>query len=313
MQRSSSERRFNDLREESDMGGRFGRLLTAMVTPFKENQEIDFEGAATLARQLVEDGNDALVICGTTGEAPTLSSQEKVELWKAVKQAVDVPVIAGTGSYCTRSTIELSVKAQQAGADALLLVAPYYNKPNPLGLLEHFKAVHEATDIPIMLYNIPSRTGIEIPVPVLRELAELPRMVAVKQSLPIDPVSRLESQLAGSSAKLETYSGDDSQTLPQLAVGGQGVVSVAGHVAGRQIKQMVDAFFAGEVEKAASLHKKLFPLFEVLFITCNPVPVKHALKLMGRPAGGVRLPLGPASKEQERQVEAVMREVGILS
>ena len=295
------------------MGGRFGRLLTAMVTPFKDNGDIDFDGAATLARQLVDDGNDALVICGTTGEAPTLSSEEKVDLWKAVKAATDVPVIAGTGSYCTRSTIQLSRKAQEAGADALLLVAPYYNKPNAPGMLEHFKAVHDATDIPIMLYNIPSRTGIEIPVPVLEELAGLPRMAAVKQSLPIDPVSRLESRLAGGSAKLETYSGDDSQTLPQLAVGGQGVVSVAGHVAGPQIKQMVEAFFAGKVEEAAALHQRLFPLFEVLFITCNPVPVKHALKLLGRPAGGVRLPLGKATKEQEQQVETVLREVGILS
>ena len=284
-----------------------------MVTPFKDNGNIDFEGAATLARQLVEDGNDALVICGTTGEAPTLSSAEKVDLWKAVKEATDVPVIAGTGSYCTRSTIELSRKAQEAGADGLLLVAPYYNKPNAPGLLAHFKAVHDATDIPIMLYNIPSRTGIEIPVPVLRELADLPRMAAVKQSLPIDPVSRLASQLAFSTVELETYSGDDSQTLPQLAVGGQGVVSVAGHVAGPQIKQMVEAFFAGKVQEAAAMHQRLFPLFEVLFITCNPVPVKYALKLMGRPAGGVRLPLGEATKEQEQQVEAVMRQVGILS
>jgi 4-hydroxy-tetrahydrodipicolinate synthase len=295
------------------MSGRFGRLLTAMVTPFHDNGEIDFEGASTLAKQLVDDGNDGLVICGTTGEAPTLSSDEKIELWKAVKAAVDVPMIAGTGSYCTRSTIALSQKAQDAGADALLLVAPYYNKPSPVGLLEHFKTLHDATDIPIMLYNIPSRSGIDIPVSVLRELAELPRMVAVKQSLPIDPVSRLESQLAGSSATLETYSGDDSQTLPQLAVGGKGVVSVAGHVAGPQIRQMLDAFFDGKVAEAAAMHQRLFPLFEVLFITCNPVPVKHALKLLGRPAGGVRQPLWKATKEQEQQVEKVMRDVGILS
>lgn len=295
------------------MSGRFGRLLTAMVTPFLDSGEIDYEGVSTLAKQLVSDGNDGLVICGTTGEAPTLTSEEKVELWKTVKSAVDVPVIAGTGSYCTRSTIHLSQKAQEAGADALLLVAPYYNKPNPQGLFEHFKAIHDATDIPIMLYNIPGRSAIEIPTSVLRQLAELPRMAAVKQSLPIDPVSRLESQLAGSSATLETYSGDDSQTLPQLAVGGKGVVSVAGHVAGPLIKEMLDSFFAGKVEEAARLHQRLFPLFEVLFITCNPVPVKHALKLMGRPAGGVRLPLWKATREQEEQVEKVLREVGILS
>jgi 4-hydroxy-tetrahydrodipicolinate synthase len=295
------------------MSGRFGRLLTAMVTPFLDNGEIDHEGASTLAKQLVDDGNDGLVICGTTGEAPTLSSDEKVELWQTVKASVDVPLIAGTGSYCTRSTISLSHKAQEAGADGLLLVAPYYNKPSPVGLLEHFKSVHDATDIPIMLYNIPGRSAIEIPTWVLKELADLPRIVAVKQSLPIDPVSRLESQMARSSATLETYSGDDSQTLPQLAIGGKGVVSVAGHVAGPQIRQMLDAFFDGRVAEAAKMHQRLFPLFEVLFITCNPVPVKHALKLLGRPAGGVRQPLWKATKEEEQQVENVMREVGILS
>lgn len=296
------------------MKGQFGRLLTAMVTPFTESGEVDFEGAASLARTLVEDGNDGLVICGTTGEAPTLASEEKVELWKAVKQAVgSIPVIAGTGSYCTRSTIELSHKAQEAGVDGLLLVAPYYNKPSPKGLLEHFKSVHEATVLPIMLYNIPGRTGIEIPTSVLEDLSSLARMVAVKQSLPIDPVSRLLSQTAKSAPEFLTYSGDDSQTLPQLAVGGQGVVSVAGHVAGPLIKKMLEAFFAGKVEEAAAIHQRLFPLFEVLFITSNPVPVKHALKLMGRPAGPVRQPLWKATREEEQQVESVMAAVGLLS
>lgn len=297
------------------MSGRFGSLLTAMVTPFLDNHEVDYEGAATLAKLLVEDGNDGLVICGTTGEAPTMSSEEKVQLWKTVKEAVgkDVPVIAGTGSYCTRSTIELSQKAQKAGADALLVVAPYYNKPSAEGMREHFRAVHDATELPIMLYNIPSRTGVEIPTEILETLASLPRIVAVKQSLPIDPVSRLESRLVGTGADFDTYSGDDSQTLPQLSVGGRGVVSVAGHVAGKLIKEMMNQFFSGNVAEAAKLHKRLFPLFEVLFITSNPVPVKHALKLLGRPAGPVRQPLWEASAEQEKQVESVLREVGLLS
>lgn len=296
------------------MSGRFGRLLTAMITPMTDDGAVDYEGAKTLAQQLVKDGNDGLVICGTTGEAPTLESDEKVKLWKAVKEAVSpsVPVIAGTGSYCTRSTIELSKKAQDAGADALLLVAPYYNKPSPQGLLEHFRSIHEATNLPIMLYNIPGRTGIEIPPDILARLAELPRMAAVKQSLPIDPVSRLCAQLSRSGAELETYSGDDSQTLPQLAVGGVGIVSVAGHVAGPQIKQMVEDFFQGKVAEAAAMHQRLFPLFEVLFVTSNPVPVKIALKLLGRPAGPVRQPLWKATAQEEQQVADVMREVGIL-
>jgi 4-hydroxy-tetrahydrodipicolinate synthase len=296
------------------MSGRFGQLLTAMVTPFTDGGEVDFEGAQTLAKQLVEDGNDGLVICGTTGEAPTLSSAEKVALWKAVKEAVTVPVIAGTGSYCTRSTIELSQKAQDAGADGLLLVSPYYNKPSGKGMLEHFRAIHEATNLPIMLYNIPSRTGVEIPVEILEELAGLPRMVAVKQSLPIDPVSRLLGRLGSQGQEtFHTYSGDDSQTLPQLAVGGVGVVSVAGHIAGKLIKEMIQAFAAGRVGEAAAIHQRLFPLFEVLFITSNPVPVKVALKLLGRPAGPVRQPLWEATPEQEAAVTKVMREVGLLS
>jgi 4-hydroxy-tetrahydrodipicolinate synthase len=298
------------------MSGRFGQLLTAMITPFTESGEVDLAGAQRLAQQLIEDGNDGLVICGTTGEAPTLSSQEKVALWKAVKEAVgsSVPVIAGTGSYCTRSTIELSRKAQEAGVDGLLLVSPYYNKPSGQGMREHFHSIHEATELPIMLYNIPGRTGVEIPVEVLHELAGFPRVVAVKQSLPLDPVSRLLSRLGEQGRQsFDTYSGDDSQTLPQLAVGGVGVVSVAGHVAAGPIKQMIQAYRAGRVSEAAALHQRLFPLFEVLFITSNPVPVKVALKLLGRPAGPVRQPLCAATAEQEAAVAAVMREVGILS
>jgi len=286
-----------------------------MVTPLLDNGDLDYAGAATLAGQLVADGNDSLVICGTTGEAPTLTVPEKIQLWQTVKEAVgpSVPIIAGTGSYCTQSTIALSQKAQETGVDGLLLVAPYYNKPSAKGLLEHFKSVHDATDLPIMLYNIPSRTGIDIPTDVLEQLAELPRIVAVKQSLPIDPVSRLESRLSRSSSEMLTYSGDDSQTLPQLAVGGHGVVSVAGHVAGPLIKEMLEHFFAGRVKEATAIHHRLFPLFEVLFVTSNPVPVKYALKLMGRPAGPVRQPLWAATAEEEAKVKQVMVEVGLLS
>lgn len=297
------------------MSGRFGQLLTAMITPFHADGEVDYEGAKTLARQLVEDGNDGLVICGTTGEAPTLNSQEKVTLWKAVKEAVgaNVPVVAGTGSYCTKSTIELSLKAQDAGADGLLLVSPYYNKPSGKGMLEHFRAIHDATALPIMLYNIPGRTGVEIPVEVLEELASLDRVVAVKQSLPIDPVSRLIARLGPEKRKsFDTYSGDDSQTLPQLAIGGVGVVSVAGHVAAPQIKEMLNAFKAGKTDEAAAIHQRLFPLFEGLFITSNPVPVKVALRLLGRPAGIVRQPLWEATPEQEAAVEGFMRQAGLL-
>ena len=297
------------------MSARFGRLLTAMITPFHDNGEVDYAGAESLAQTLIEDGHDGLVICGTTGEAPTLTVEEKLELWTRLKKVVgaDVPIIAGTGSYCTRSTVELSLKAQDTGIDALLLVAPYYNKPSGQGMLDHFSTIHEATSVPVMLYNIPGRTGVEIPVDVLHRLAALPRMVAVKQALPIDPVSRLTSRLEGEEYGLDTYSGDDSQTLPQLAVGGAGVVSVAGHVAGPLIKSMMTAFFEGRVGEASALHRKLFPLFEVLFCTSNPVPVKVALKLMGRPSGRVRQPLCEATPEEFAKVKAVMENLGLLS
>lgn len=297
------------------MSLQFGRLLTAMVTPFHPDGMVDYEGAKRLANQLLEDGNDGLVICGTTGEAPTLSSDEKVQLWKAVRDAVgpDVPIVAGTGSYCTRSTIALSQKAQEAGADGLLLVSPYYNKPSAQGMLEHFAAIHEATSIPIMLYNIPGRTGVEIPPETLAQLAKLPRMAAVKQSLPIGPVGKLICLLKDSGDELLTYSGDDPQTLPQLSLGGVGLVSVAAHVAGPQIRQMIDLFLAGKVQEAADLHMRLLPLFDVLFITSNPAPVKYALELMGRPAGPVRLPLAALTDSERSQVRQVMESLGLTS
>ncbi len=294
----------------------FGRLLTAMVTPFTADHELDLAGARTLARQLIEDGNDGLVVCGTTGESPTLSGDEKDQLWRAVKEAIgsERPLIAGTGSNCTRSTVELSRRAQNCGADGLLLVAPYYNKPSGRGLFEHFRTIHDATELPIMLYNIPGRCGIEIPVDVLFELAELPRVVAVKQSLPIDPVSRLISKIrAAGDRRMATYSGDDSQTLPQLSVGGVGVVSVAGHLVAGLLKQKLELFFSGRVAEAAELHQRLFPLFEALFVTSNPVPVKCALAHLGRPAGSVRAPLAEISESERATILGALKPLELVS
>ena len=254
-----------------------------------------------------------------------LSSEEKVKLFKTVKAAVGpkVPVIAGTGSYDTKATIKLSLQAAEAGADALLLVSPYYNKPSQEGLVQHFQAVLDAVELPAMLYNIPGRTGVEILPETLMRLAEHPRAVAVKQSLlSVDPISDLAARLsrvkvaagAGGSpeAAMAIYSGDDSNILPHLSVGGKGVVSVAGHVAARPIKQMLEAFVAGRVQEAVDLHLRLFPLFKVLFVTSNPAPVKAALGLQGFPVGGVRLPLVAANSDEVSQVEAVMREAGLL-
>ncbi len=303
----------------------FGLMATAMVTPFDQDGQVDYSQAARLAERLVEQGNDSLVVCGTTGESPTLSGEEKLKLFETVKKAVgpSVPVIAGTGSNSTAGSIEFSQKAQEAGADALLLVAPYYNKPSQEGLYQHFLAILEAVEIPAMLYNIPGRCGVEILPDTLVRLAEHPRAVAVKQSLPsIDPVSELASRLrhvkvpAGAKGKqdsaMTTYSGDDSSLMPHLSVGGYGVVSVAGHVAGPQMREMIEAFHAGQVHQAVALHQRLFPLFKGLFITSNPAPVKAALKLLGFDAGGVRLPLVECNRDEVKKVQSVLQEVGLL-
>lgn len=306
----------------------FGRLMTAMVTPFRPDGEVDFDRAAELARRLLAEGTETLVVCGTTGESPTLTREEKLRLFETVKGAVgNSPVIAGTGSYCTRSTIELSRAARERGVDGLLVVTPYYNKPPQEGLYAHFRAVAEAVDLPIVLYNIPGRTGVEVSPSVLARLAELPNVVAVKESLPsLEPVSALAGMLerapvaSGASGSrwvrpdraMEIYSGDDSATLPMMALGAVGVVSVASHVAGPQMQEMMQAFAAGRVDEARRMHLRLYPLFTGLFATTNPTLPKAALKLKGFPVGGLRQPLLEATPEQEATLKKVMLEVGVL-
>ncbi|MEW6283349.1 MAG: 4-hydroxy-tetrahydrodipicolinate synthase [Candidatus Eremiobacterota bacterium] len=292
----------------------FGRMVTAMVTPFGADLEVDYDRAAELARKLVSDGNDCLVVAGTTGESPTLTREEKLTLFSTVKQAVgkNVQVIAGTGSNSTKATVELSQAAERAGADGLLLVAPYYNKPPQEGLYRHFKSVAEACSLPIMLYNIPGRTGIEISPEVLARLAELPTVVAVKQSLPgLEPISDLLVRLQG--RELAVYSGDDASTLPILALGGVGVVSVAGHIAARPMKEMIEHFFQGRVREAQQVHQRLYPIFTGLFRATNPILVKAALKRLGFPVGGVRLPLVDASPEQEARLTEALAESDLLA
>lgn len=293
----------------------FGRLVTAMVTPFHPDGRVDSDRAAELALRLVAEGTDALVVCGTTGESPTLTREEKLLLFRTVKEAVGAtPVVAGTGSYCTRSTVELSLAARDCGVDGLLVVAPYYNKPPQDGLYAHFRTVAEAVDLPMMVYNIPGRTGVEIAPATLARLAELPNVVAVKESLPsLEPVSALAALLEGAPGRaMEIYSGDDSATLPLMALGGVGVVSVASHVAGPQIQQMMQAFATGRTDEARKMHLRLYPLFTGLFATTNPTLPKAALKLKGFPVGGLRLPLLEATPPQEAELRRVMVEAGVL-
>jgi 4-hydroxy-tetrahydrodipicolinate synthase len=285
----------------------FGHVLTAMVTPFAANGEVDYGKAATLAKRLIEHGNDGLVVAGTTGESPTLSDQEKIRLFRTVKEAVGDrgKVIAGTGTYDTAHSFHLSKEAHRAGADGLLLVNPYYNRPSQDGLYAHFRAVAESTPLPVMLYNIPGRTGVNCTPETMAKLAQVPNIVAVKEAAgSIDQVSEIRVRTPDS---FLIYSGDDSMTLPLLAVGGVGIVSVAGHLASRQIQEMIRAFFAGRAEDAQRIHRRLWPLFKVLFITTNPVPVKAAMRLSGFDCGKVRLPLVDATPKEEDQIREVLR------
>ena len=276
----------------------FGRVITAMVTPFASDGSVDFPQAARLAAHLVGHGSDGLVVCGTTGESPTLSWQEQHELLATVKAAVGerARVIAGTGSNCTAEAVEAIGQAQDQGADGALVVVPYYNKPPQEGLEAHFRAIATAAPgMPVMLYNIPGRTSCCLTAETTARLMDLPNVVSFKAaSGSTDEVSRLR-QLCG--PRLAIYSGDDALTLPMLAVGAVGVVSVASHLVGRQIQQMIKAFFGGDHAGALALHDRLLPLCRALFATTNPIPIKAALEIEGWPVGAPRLPLVSADSD----------------
>lgn len=291
----------------------FGRVLTAMVTPFDRDLKVNFAQAKKLARYLVSNGSDGLVVCGTTGESPTLSKEEKIEMFKAVVEEVggQAVVIAGTGSYDTAKSIELTRAAEKAGVDGVMLVAPYYNKPSQEGLYQHFKAIAESTKLPVMLYNIPGRTAINVlPATVVRLANDVPNIVAIKEaSGAMDAVSEIRGLLPDSFA---IYSGDDSLTLPILSLGGKGIVSVAAHIVGTNIQEMIDAYVKGNVSKATRMHTELFPIFKGMFITTNPVPVKTALNLKGMNVGGVRLPLIDINNEDKEKLRSLLADNGLL-
>ena len=288
----------------------FGNVLTAMVTPFKKDLSVDYALAEKLAIHLAENGSDGLVIHGTTGESPTLTHAEEFELYKVVLKAVKgkAKVVAGTGSNSTATAVEMTKKAEKLGVDGAMIVAPYYNKPNPEGLFEHFKAIAAATALPLIIYNIPGRTGINMQPDLIAKLAAIKNYVILK-----DAAGNLDQTSATRAAcpdNFQILSGDDSLTLPMMAVGAEGVISVASHIAGKEIKEMVTSFLAGDAKKAAALHHKLLPLFKVCFITSNPSPVKAALAMMGFSVGGPRLPLVPVNAEQKKQIEKVLKNLG---
>lgn len=292
------------------MRGRFGDVITAMVTPFGPDG-VDLAGARRLAGWLVDHGSDGLVVTGSTGEAWTLSDTEKVALWRAVVEEVGdrASVVAGTGTYDTAHTVELTRRAAEAGCDGALVVTPYYNRPPQAGLVAHFRAVAEATELPVILYDIPVRTGRKIEHATILELAGLPTVVGLKDACgDLQGAARV---VAEAPPDFQVWAGNDGDTLGWLAVGAVGVISVASHLVGPQMSEMVAAYKAGDVHAALKIHQGLVPVFDVLAITTNPIPVKAALELLGHRIGPPRLPLPPATPAEVDRIRAVLERAGI--
>ncbi len=275
------------------------RMMTAMVTPYNEDLSVNYAKAAELAEYLCDNGSEGLVVCGTTGESPVLSDEEKLKLYQTVQDRVGerVPVWAGTGCNDTAAVVELSQAAAKTGVAGIMVVAPYYNKPTQEGLYQHFRKVAESVTLPVMLYNVPGRTSSNLLPETIARLSEVENITAVKEaSGSMDQVSQLLSLIP---ERIKVYSGDDSLTLPLMALGAHGVVSIASHVIGLAMTEMITAFVAGEVGKASRLHRELFPMFKGLFVTTNPIPVKAALNIMGHDMGGYRLPLTPPTESEQ--------------
>ncbi len=285
----------------------FGRLITAMVTPFDREGNVDLALAGRLSRFLVDEGSDGIVVCGTTGESPTLSWSEQHQLLQTVKKAVgnNVKVLAGTGSNSTAEASEATVKAAEAGADGALVVVPYYNKPPQEGLEAHFRSVADsAPELPLMLYNIPGRTGCSLKPTTVKRLLNCKNIVSFKAaSGNINEVTELRMQCGYDFA---VYSGDDGLLLPMLSVGAVGVVSVASHVVGRRIKKMIEAYYKGQISEALGYHEQLQPLFKALFATTNPIPVKAALEIMGWEVGPPRSPLISLKKDMKDDLKDII-------
>ncbi|MER3435533.1 MAG: 4-hydroxy-tetrahydrodipicolinate synthase [Leptolyngbya sp. ERB_1_1] len=290
----------------------FGTVLTAMITPFTADGAVDYAITEKLAAHLVKTGTDTIVVCGTTGESPTLSWDEEFELFQVVKSAVSgkAKVMAGTGSNSTSEAITATRKAAKMGLDGSLQVVPYYNKPPQSGLYDHFRAIAESSDLPLMLYNVPGRTSQNLQPETVARLSQIPNIVAIKEaSGNLDQVSQIRRM---TSPDFAIYSGDDSLTLPMLAIGAKGVVSVASHLVGMRLQQMIHAFEQGQVQQATQIHLELFSLFKVLFVTTNPIPVKAALNLQGWQVDTLRLPLCSPDEELKHQLKQVMAALNLL-
>lgn len=292
---------------------RFGRMIPAMVTPFDENRDLDLDKAQALAVRLVDGGSDSLIINGTTGESPTVFYPQKMELFRAVVEAVGdrVPVIANVGDNCTADTVEFARDVEKLGVDGFMCVVPYYNKPPQEGMYQHFRTIADAVELPIILYNIPGRCVVNMEAETTLRLArDCVNVVAVKEAS--GKMDQVKAIVDGAPEGFEVYSGDDSATFDIMKLGGAGVISTIGNVAPARMKEIVDLCAAGDWEAATAANERLMPLMTGLFETSNPILVKEALKLLGFPVGGVRLPLVDATPEQSERLAATMREVGVL-
>jgi 4-hydroxy-tetrahydrodipicolinate synthase len=286
-----------------------GEVLTAMVTPFREDGSINVDGFRKLASHLVDNGSDGVVVAGTTGESPTLSDAEKLELFAAAVDEVGdrATVVAGTGTYSTAHSVQLTREASALGIDGVLVVTPYYSKPPPRGIVEHFKAVAAATDLPVVVYNIPSRVVINIEPETMALLAEIPNVRAVKQAYPDRDHARRIVELG-----LDLYAGDDDLILPFLELGGTGGVCVHTHVVGPQVKEMVSRYRSGDADGARRIDGEIRPSIDLLRVAPNPIAIKAALRLLGHDVGGHRLPLVPANEDEAAQVRGCLERLGLL-
>ena len=276
---------------------KLGRLITAMVTPFNKEGEVDYEQAKKLALALLNSGSDGLIVVGTTGESPTVTWEEELQLFGEVKSAIGErgTVIAGTSSNSTAEALEATKEAERIGVDACILVVPYYNKPTQEGLYQHFKTIAQGTNLPCILYNVPSRTVVSLSADTVIRLSHIDNIIGVKEAS--GNLGEIAKIISNTDDDFLVWSGNDSDTLPILALGGYGVVSVASHLVGKQIREMIDSFTSGKTDKAANIHRHLLPLIDALFIVSNPIPVKYAVNYVGFNVGKLRLPLTEADEK----------------
>ncbi len=291
----------------------FGPLVTAMATPFTASGEVDYARAEELAARLIANGTTGLVLSGTTGESPTLSPTEKLELFRVVKKAAgSTPILANTGDNETSFSVEMTKQAEKVGVDAILLVVPYYNKPSQEGLFQHFKTIAEATSLPCVLYNVPARTARNMDADTTARLSEIPNIIGTKEaSSDFDQIAFVRAKTADD---FQIYSGNDSDTLPMLTLGACGVVSVLSHIAGNEMREMMDAFWNGNMQRARELHLRLLPVVNALFppSTPSPAPVKAALQLQNFDCGGLRLPLVKCTNAEREAVKTAMETAGLI-